>query len=215
MTGDVGPDPSDSDLVTRARNGEEAAFAEIVRRHERRVYNLAYRMLGRPEDARDAAQEAFVSCYKNLRKFRGDAAFSTWLHRIAVNACYDVLRKRPQEPAELTEALEGASSGDHADRTTSAVDIQRALEHVPADFRVVMIMHDVQGFPYEDIAGALEVPIGTVKSRLHRGRVALGVALGLPGKTERSRGEPRGRRTPSKPSTASAKGSRKTSSRRT
>jgi RNA polymerase sigma-70 factor (ECF subfamily) len=211
---DIGPDPSDTDLVARARDGEDDAFAEIVRRHERRVYNLAYRMLGRTEDARDAAQEAFVSCYKNLRKFRGDAAFSTWLHRIAVNACYDVLRKRPQEPVELNEALGGAASSDHADRTTSAVDIQRALTNLPADFRVVVIMHDVQGFPYEDIAGALEVPIGTVKSRLHRGRVALGVALGLPGKTERSRGEPRGGRTPSKPSTAAAKRSRQTASKR-
>jgi RNA polymerase sigma-70 factor (ECF subfamily) len=203
------PDPPDADLVARARQGEEEAFAELVRRHERPVYNLAYRMLGRAEDARDAAQDAFVSCYRNLRRFRGDAAFATWLHRIAVNACYDILRKRRVEPVELDEGLGEAASGDHADQTSDAVDVQRALARVPAEFRAVMILHDVQGLPYEDIAAALEVPVGTVKSRLHRGRVALGEALGAARRrTDRTKREPAAARAPSK-RTTTAKRARK------
>ncbi len=203
----------DADLVTRARHGEDEAFAELVRRHERPIYNLAFRMLGRTEDARDASQEAFVSCYRNLRRFRGDAAFATWLHRIAVNACYDVLRKRRQEPVELNEGLGDAASGDPADRTSAAVDVQRALTHVPAEFRAVMILHDVQGMPYDDIAAALEVPVGTVKSRLHRGRVALAEALGAGQRgTVRAGREPPGGRAPSKPSTTTRRGSKRGSS---
>jgi RNA polymerase sigma-70 factor, ECF subfamily len=194
---------TDTDLIARFRSGEADAFAELVSRHERRVYNLAYRMLGRAEDARDATQDAFVSCYRNLAKFRGDAAFGTWLHRIAVNACYDLLRKRPPDPVELTEATAGARAGqgDIADEAAAALDVQRALLTVPEEFRAVLIMHDIQGLPYDDIALALGVPLGTVKSRLHRGRVALGQALGTT-RSRSSRGEPKPRRATSKGATA-------------
>jgi RNA polymerase sigma-70 factor (ECF subfamily) len=194
---------TDTDLIARFRSGDAQAFAELVSRHERRVYNLAYRMLGRAEDARDATQDAFVSCYRNLGRFRGDAAFGTWLHRIAVNACYDVLRKRPPDPVELTEATAGAGPGDVAEQAAVALDVQRALLTVPAEFRAVLIMHDIQALPYEDIALALGVPIGTVKSRLHRGRVALGQALGVT-RSRTSRGEPKGRKPPSKGTAAKA-----------
>jgi RNA polymerase sigma-70 factor (ECF subfamily) len=193
MTPAQNTEPSDTELVAGARAGDPDAFAELVRRHERHVYNLAYRMLGRSEDARDASQEAFISCYRNLRRFRGDSAFSTWLHRIAVNACYDLLRKRTHEPVELTEGLReatGTAAPDPADRAAGAVDVQRALLQVPWDFRVVIVMHDVQGLPYDEIAGALDVPVGTVKSRLHRGRVALGAALGAAARSGRRRREP-------------------------
>ena len=201
---------TDADLITRFRAGDPQAFAELVSRHERRVYNLAYRMLGRAEDARDATQDAFVSCYRNLAKFRGDAAFGTWLHRIAVNACYDVLRKRPPDPVELTEATAGAGPGDVAERTAVALDVQRALLVVPAEFRAALILHDIQGLPYEDIALALGVPLGTVKSRLHRGRAALGEALGVT-RSRSSRGEPKSGKSPSKGATSKTRsGKRKT-----
>ncbi|MFN2590007.1 MAG: sigma-70 family RNA polymerase sigma factor [Actinomycetota bacterium] len=201
MSTDALLDRPDTELVTEARAGNQAAFAELVRRHERRVYNLAYRMLGRAEDARDAAQDAFVSCYRNLRRFRGDAAFSTWLHRIAVNACYDILRKRPQEAVELSEGLAEGATADHADPTSTGVDVQRALARIAIEFRVVVVMHDVLGYPYEDIAATLEVPLGTVKSRLHRGRVALGEELGAAARIARTRREPQPARAPSKRST--------------
>lgn len=174
---DPDPGPSDADLVRRAQGGDDDAFAALVARHERRVHNLALRMLGREDDALDATQDAFMSCYRTLGRFRGDAAFTTWLHRIAVNACYDILRRRARDPIPAERLPEPESEVDHGDRAADVVDVQRALANVPAEFRIVLIMHDAQGFPYEDVAVALDIPVGTVKSRLHRGRAALGRAL--------------------------------------
>jgi RNA polymerase sigma-70 factor (ECF subfamily) len=184
---------SDRDLVGRFQAGDSEAFVELMRRHERRVYNVAFRMLGRQEDARDVTQDAFLSCYRHLASFRGDSAFSTWIHRITMNACYDLLRKRPPM-LSLDDELgpEPPPSPDHADQAAAATDVQRALMEVPPDFRVVLILHEVQDVPVEDIARALELPIGTVKSRLHRGRAALGRALAR---------EPEGVPGPSKPPT--------------
>jgi RNA polymerase sigma-70 factor, ECF subfamily len=176
MTPAGSADVPDRDLAARAGGGDDEAFAELVRRHERRVYNLALRMLGRPEDARDAAQDAFVSCYRNLASFRGDAAFSTWLHRIAVNACYDALRRR-RDLLGLDEAPEPPPAADHGDAVTTSVDVRRALLTVPEEFRTVLVLHDIQDLGYDEIARILQVPVGTVKSRLHRARVALGRAL--------------------------------------
>ncbi|MEX0991286.1 MAG: sigma-70 family RNA polymerase sigma factor [Actinomycetota bacterium] len=167
----------DRDLVSRYLAGDPHAFDELVRRHEQRVYNLAYRMLGRREDARDAAQDAFVSALRKLPTFRGEAAFSTWLHRVTVNACYDILRKRKRDP-DLVEVPEGPATGsDPSDVAAAAVDVQRALLGVPEEYRAVLILHDAQDLSYEEIANILSVPVGTVKSRLHRGRVALGELL--------------------------------------
>jgi len=151
MTPPVGGDLSDPELAARAARGDDDAFAELVRRHERRVFNLALRMLGRPEDARDASQDAFVSCYRNLSKFRGDAAFSTWLHRIAVNACYDVLRRR-RDLLGMDEAPEPLPAPDHGDAVTTSLDVRRALLAVPEEFRTVLVLHDIQDLGYDEIA---------------------------------------------------------------
>lgn len=168
--------PSDEELVRRFVAGDRAAFSTLVERHERRVYNVAYRVLGRPDDAADVAQEVFLTCLRKLTGFRGTSAFTTWLHRVTVNACYDALRKRGREdPVE--ELPDRAAGPDPADRAAATVDVQRALATVPAEFRVVLVLHDLQGVPYEEIAESLGAPLGTVKSRLHRGRVALGRAL--------------------------------------
>jgi RNA polymerase sigma-70 factor (ECF subfamily) len=174
----VGPQPPDAELVRLAAAGDERAFAELVRRHERRVYNIAYRLLGREEDARDAAQDAFVSCYRKLSTFRGDALFTTWLHRIAVNASYDILRRR-KDLLSADEAPEPPPQPDHGDQAAAGVDVQRALRQVPIEYRAVLVLHDLQGHAYEEVAEILDVPLGTVKSRLHRGRVALGRVLGI------------------------------------
>ena len=187
-------EPSDQELVTRFQKGDEGAFALLMRRHERRVYNLAYRVLGGPEDARDATQDAFLSCFRNLASFRGDAAFSTWLHRIAVNACYDLARRRKPAMSLEEELVERAPTADHADRAAAAADVQRALLEIPMDFRIVLILHELQDQPLDEIAAALDVPVGTVKSRLHRGRVALGRVLA--GEQPR---EPQAAQAPSKP----------------
>ncbi len=184
----------DEDLVRRYLSGDRAAFAALVERHERRVYNLALRMTGREEDARDATQDAFLTVLRKLSSFRGEAAFTTWLHRVTVNACYDLLRKRKREPVlERAEddlpAIEPPATPDATDASDLSIDVQRALMEVPEDFRIVMILHDVQDLRQEDVAAILGVPVGTVKSRLHRGRVALAHALGLTPASQRERSD--------------------------
>lgn len=175
----------DEDLVRRYLSGDRGAFATLVERHERRVYNLALRMTGREEDARDAAQDAFLTALRKLSSFRGEAAFTTWMHRVTVNACYDLLRKRQRQPLldrggeDNLPRPEPPPAPDHADVTVLSIDVQRALLEVPEDFRVVMILHDVQDLPQEEVAAIVGVPVGTVKSRLHRGRVALAKALNI------------------------------------
>lgn len=168
---------TDEELIRGFLGGDRQAFGELVERHQRRVYNLSYRMLGRPEDAADATQDVFVACLRKLSGFRGTSSFPTWLHRVTMNVCYDILRKRSREqPAE--DALPEPAGADHADAAAVGVDVQRALLQIPEEFRAVVLMHDALGIPYEEIAEALGAPIGTVKSRLHRGRVALARALG-------------------------------------
>jgi RNA polymerase sigma-70 factor, ECF subfamily len=141
-------------------------------------------MTGREEDARDATQDAFLTALRKLSSFRGEAAFTTWMHRVTVNACYDLLRRRQRQPMlergdQDLPAPEPAPRPDHADDVVLSVDVQRALMHVPEDFRAVMVLHDVQDLPQEEIAAILGIAVGTVKSRLHRGRVALAKALGV------------------------------------
>jgi RNA polymerase sigma-70 factor (ECF subfamily) len=179
-TGPSGADgPSDSQLIDRYLLGDQAAFSALVNRHERRVYNLAYRMLGREEDARDATQDAFLSALRSLSSFRGQAAFTTWMHRVTVNACYDILRRRGREPTQLEPIGETDvhAAPDPTSDVATAVDVQRALLQVPAEFRAVLVLHDAMDLGYQEIAEALGVPVGTVKSRLHRGRVMLGRLL--------------------------------------
>ena len=170
--------PSDQELVRDFQAGKTDAFEALMQRHERAVFNLVYRMMGRMEDAREVTQDAFLSCFRHLRSFRGEAAFATWMHRIAVNACYDALRRRRPAAVSIDERIDAASHDpDPADQAAAAADVQRALLAIPVEFRAVLVLHELQDVPVEEVATALEVPVGTVKSRLHRGRVALARAL--------------------------------------
>jgi RNA polymerase sigma-70 factor, ECF subfamily len=176
---------TDEELVGRALSGERDALATLVERHQRRVYNLCLRVMGHPEDAADAAQEALVTALRKLGQFRGEAAFTTWLHRLTVNTCYDLLRKRRRQPLlhlvteEGAEPEPGPPVEDHADAVAGAADVVAALAQVPEEFRVALVLADIQDLPYEEIAKVLDVPVGTVKSRVHRGRVALARAMGI------------------------------------
>lgn len=183
------PEPDDR-LVRRYLDGDTAAFTILVQRHETRIYNLCLRMLGSPEDALDATQETFVTVLRKLGQFRGEAAFTTWLHRVAVNACYDELRRQrrrpllravPQDEGRDRPREPGPPVLDHADAVAGTLDAGAALAEVPEDFRIALVLADVQDLPYEEIARILEVPVGTVKSRVHRGRIALARAMGLAG----------------------------------
>ena len=182
----AGSDASDDDLVRRARAGESGAFGELASRHEARVYRVCLRMLGNPEDAWDASQDAFVSALRKLGQFRGDAAFTTWMHRIAVNACYDIMRRDRRQPLlRLADADHerddefGPPVPDHADAVAGSRDVAAALAAVPEDFRAALVLADVEDLPYDEIAAILGVAVGTVKSLVHRGRLALAKALGL------------------------------------
>ncbi len=191
------PDPeADESLVRRFLDGESSAFGTLVERHQTRVFNLCLRILGNREDACDAAQETFMLALRKVGQFRGDAAFTTWLHRVAVNACYDELRKQQRRPmlhvvppGETDEPREaGPPSADHADEVSGSIDAAAALVRVPEEFRIALVLADIQDLPYEQIARILEVPVGTVKSRVHRGRIALAKAMGVRGGVEREPG---------------------------
>jgi RNA polymerase sigma-70 factor, ECF subfamily len=180
----VADPPTDADLIDRFRAGDAQAFAALVGRHRQRIYNLCLRLLGDADDAADAAQDTFLSVLTKLGQFRGDAAFTTWMHRIAVNACYDVTRKQRRQPMlrlagdeDLGE--EGTPLPDPADELAGTQDVVTALRTIAEEFRVALVLADLQDLPYEEIAKVLDVPIGTVKSRVHRGRVALARAMGL------------------------------------
>jgi RNA polymerase sigma-70 factor, ECF subfamily len=182
----VDPPEPDEELVRRFLLGDTDAFERLVERHRQRVYNLCLRVLGDPEDAADAVQDTFLSVLTKLRQFRGDAAFTTWMHRVAVNACYDLSRKRRREPLlrlagdqDLPESELGAPAPDHAEESAGTQDAVAALREVPEEFRVALVLADLHDMAYEQIAKVLDVPIGTVKSRVHRGRVALARAMGI------------------------------------
>lgn len=179
-------DVSDEHLVKRFLAGDAGAFTELVGRHERRVYTLCVRILGDRDDAADASQDAFLMVLRKLDQFRGDAAFSTWLHRVTVNVCYDHLRSAKRRPllhrVDDDHPLEtGPPIPDHADAVADAHDVAAGLAAVPEDFRIALVLADLQDLPYDEIARVLDVPVGTVKSRVHRGRVALARAMGLAG----------------------------------
>jgi RNA polymerase sigma-70 factor, ECF subfamily len=178
----------DAELVRRAAAGDPAAFGALVERHERRIYTLCLRMVGNAADASDAAQDAFLTAFRKLGSFRGDAAFTTWLHRIAVNASYDLLRKRSRAPLLAGPDADAprewvAAVPDPADDAAGDVDVRRALAAVAEEFRAALVLHDVQDLPVQEVADILGIPVGTVKSRLHRGRIALAraLAVGEPG----------------------------------
>jgi RNA polymerase sigma-70 factor, ECF subfamily len=179
-------DAPDAELVRRFVAGDAAAFVTLVERHERRIYSVCLRVLGNAEDAADATQDTLLSVVRKLDGFRGEAAFTTWLHRIALNVCFDHLRRAQRQPTlqrVIDDDLPGLELGDpvadHADAVADERDIAAALAMVPEDFRVAIVLADVQDLPYEEIAKLLGLPVGTVKSRVHRGRLALARALGL------------------------------------
>ncbi|PDW04277.1 sigma-70 family RNA polymerase sigma factor [Candidatus Viridilinea mediisalina] len=177
-------------LVTASQQGDVEAFNQLVRLYEVRVYNLCYRMLGDTDAAADVTQDSFISAYRNLHRFRG-GVFRAWLFRIATNACYDVLRVRKRRPSIPFSAFAGPDDDgpafdrpDEAEapdevalRHELAAAIEAGLEQLPADQRIVVILSDIQGLAYDEIAQVTESNLGTVKSRLSRGRARLRAIL--------------------------------------
>jgi RNA polymerase sigma-70 factor (ECF subfamily) len=176
--------PEDSRLVTLSQEGNLAAFNALVETYQGQVYNLCWRMLGLRQAAEDAAQEAFLSAYLNIRRFRGPS-FRAWLLRIAANAATDELRRRRRRPQVSLEApisssdtaldLPDPSAGpeEWALRCEETSHIQAALLTLPLEQRLTVILSDVQGLSYEEVGQAMGSSLGTVKSRLSRGRARL------------------------------------------
>jgi RNA polymerase sigma-70 factor (ECF subfamily) len=173
------PAAADQELITRSQAGDLGAFETLVRRHQDRIYNLTYRLTGNREDATDAAQDAFIRAYQALSRFRHAATFSTWLYRIATNAALDLLRRRPAvPPVELSVDHPALSDPEaEAHRREIGRRVHAALSQVPPEFRAAVVLVDLQGLSYEEAARALDVPIGTVRSRLSRGRDAMRAQL--------------------------------------
>jgi RNA polymerase sigma-70 factor (ECF subfamily) len=163
-----------------------------MRRHEERAFAIAVRVVNDRSEALDATQEAFVTVYRRASSFRGDAAFTTWLYRITVNACNDALRKKARggvlESDPQAHPNEIAAQDDVEAEVGRRVDVARALAALSPEYREAVVLHDLGGVPYEDIATITEVAIGTVKSRISRGRKRLARLLEQPGVSGESEG---------------------------
>jgi RNA polymerase sigma-70 factor, ECF subfamily len=169
------------DLVARCRAGDPDAFETLYRQHASRIYTLACRMAGSPEDGEDLLQEIFLQAHRKLESFKGDAAIGTWLYRLAVNHCLDYVRSRQAKMNKLTETLDAESSFEPAARRETPiarVDLERAIERLPEGCREAFVLHDVEGFDHKEVADLLGIAEGTSKSQVFKARVKLRGYLG-------------------------------------
>ncbi len=173
-------------IIKRAQKGDEAALEELIYGYEKRVYNTAYRFMGNEADAFDMAQESLIKIYKRLSSFKRQSSFASWVYRITVNTCLDGLRKRKKAPVSIESSIEnGASYEDKSivtpEEYTLSIEkrenIQSAINTLSDEHKSVIILRDVNGFSYEEISGLLDISIGTVKSRINRGREKLKALL--------------------------------------
>ncbi|HSR41859.1 MAG TPA: sigma-70 family RNA polymerase sigma factor [Longimicrobiales bacterium] len=171
---------NESELVRRARDGDENAFRVLYDDNVDRVYRLTYRMAGRDDLARDFTQETFLRAYRKLGQFRGDAAFSTWLHSIAVSVSLNGLRKVDRHRRRERDIEDAAHLGSSAPSVAPWLRerLKEAIDGLPDIYRTVFLMHDLEGFNHKEIAAALDVAEGTSKARLSRARAKLRESLG-------------------------------------
>ncbi len=170
-------------ILTRARRGETAAFEELVRLYEKRVYAVALRSSGNPEDAADIVQEVFLRAWRSIESFRGDSGFSTWLFRITMNLCVDHARHKHAQPQTQPIVTDDETERplpdpaptpeEHLDNRELGRELAAALEEISEEHRRIVLLRDVSGMSYTEIAEVLEISEGTVKSRLSRARIAL------------------------------------------
>lgn len=170
------------ELVDSAKEGDQEAMEELIRRSQTDVYTLAYRLVGNEADARDVVQETYIRVIRNIKRFRGEAAFSTWLYRVTANAAYTLIAKRKRRSAEsldeLAEAAEqpaDATPGPEAQALSGSArdQLTGALSRLSYSDRMVVVMKDIYGFPHEDIAAELDISVSAAKVRLHRARKRL------------------------------------------
>ena len=174
----------DAECVRRVQQGDTDSFEILVRRHERTIFNLIYRLLGDYDEAAEVAQEVFLSAYKSIGQFRGDANFSTWLYRIGLNHASSRRKslnnaQQRHVPFDGTEVIADRATDPARSFESKEIQqrVQQALNSLAPDDARIILLRDLQDVPYEDVAEMLDIPVGTVKSRLHRARQALKVNL--------------------------------------
>jgi len=177
-------DLSEADAIRLAQQGDTAAFERIYRLHNRRVYALCLRMVGNTAEAEDLTQEAFLQLFRKIHTFRGDSAFSTWLHRLSVNVVLMKLRKKtlPETSLEETTEPDEETGGPRKDvggpdllltGSLDRVNLQRAIAQLPPGYRAAFVLHDIQGYEHNEIAEIMGCSIGNSKSQLHKARMRL------------------------------------------
>lgn len=173
---------TEQELVRAAAGGDTEAFARLVRTYENKIYSLAFRMCGSADDASDIAQEAFLAAWRGLPSFRGDSGFATWLYRLTSNVAIDYLRRQKKQRGDMSlddeelglDAVDtGPGPQDAAERTEVRSVVAAGLQELSEGHRQVLVLREIQGLSYEEIADVLEVDLGTVKSRISRARSAL------------------------------------------
>jgi len=171
----------DAELLARVLEGDHDAFDQIMRNHEDRVFSVCLRIMGNREHALDATQETFLTAFRKASQFKGNAALGTWIYRIAVNTCYDHLRKQKRRRADpMPDRLDPAdhSAEDAVESAGLRPEIERALAAISPEFRSAVVLSDIEGMSLPEVAEVLGVPVGTVKSRVFRGRRLLATELG-------------------------------------
>jgi RNA polymerase sigma-70 factor (ECF subfamily) len=187
---------TETEAIDKAKGGDTASFEALYNLHKRRVYSLCLRMTGNTAEAEDLTQEAFLQLYRKIATFRGESAFSTWLHRLAVNVVLMHLRKKGLPQVSLEESLEPQEEGPKRELgipdpvlsgSIDRVNLERAIENLPPGYRVIFVLHDIEGYEHNEIADLMACSIGNSKSQLHKARMRLRELL-LTSKTDRARG---------------------------
>ncbi|RMG55290.1 MAG: RNA polymerase sigma factor [Acidobacteria bacterium] len=170
---------TDVELARASAAGDEWAFERIYRSHVRKVYSICLRLLGDPADAEEVTQDVFVRLFQKIGTFRGDAALSTWLHRLAVNTALMALRHRRRRLTyelsdDMRPSLENSPSGSRRDGLLlDRIALERAIAQLPPGYRTVFVLHDIEGYQHEEIAEMLGIAVGTAKSQLHKARLKM------------------------------------------
>lgn len=174
-------------LIERSKNGDVSAFEMLIEAYQKKVFNLAYRIIGNYDDANDIAQEAFIRIFRSISGFRGQSSFSTWIYRITTNVCLDEIRKRKNKSVQYLDDDIQTDDGEMqrqiisddplpeeiAERKELRAVINDSLGELKEEYRIIITLRDIQGMSYEEIAKVLDCPTGTVKSRINRARQAL------------------------------------------
>lgn len=172
----------ENQLIQRATRGDAEAFNALLGAHERRMYAVALRICGNAEDAQDCLQEAMLRIFRSIGSFKAQSSFSTWVYRITMNTCLDELRRRKSRPSASLDGLvdagwspvdAGESPEQHALRSEARASLEQCIRELPEDMRAVVVLRDIHGYAYDEIAEALDVNVGTVKSRISRARERL------------------------------------------